>query len=347
MKIWLVGLLGLLMAQAVPLRACIWDSDTLWSEKLKNPDLAKLILGATPPPPDPTPFLKRIQELKANPRRQDPHWWNDLAGAYIRAGKPQEAADLLAPVVSQFPDDYGIHANLGTAYHLLGRYAEAAKHIARDLEINPEAHFGLEKYHLALLQYLERDADYQSRHVYVDEYSPSLVVPGNFLRVEKELRDSLPADVEKQRAELKKELSEIPISSSGRVSLYPQLMGMLAELDPLPDYRNKWNLAQDEKFKEGVIYMATLNPQQPAVWVMVGMLCGLQGDLHLEAAAYERAIALGSPQKELLQIKIEGIHRHTRQARKIMWPVFGLLSLGVAAIGYHVYRRFYPRKFPA
>ena len=69
-------------------------------------------------------------------------------------GQPREVVELPEPLREKFANDYGFHANLGTAYHLLGRYPEAEREIARDLEINPDAHFGLEKYHLALLQYL-------------------------------------------------------------------------------------------------------------------------------------------------------------------------------------------------
>ena len=133
-------------------RACIWDSDTLADEKRKSPHIAALILGSKRATTDTNALLKRINTLKANPRENDPAWWNDLAGAHLRLGNAQEAASLLEPLLSQFSEDYGIHANLGTAYHLLGRYAEAEREIARDLELNPDAHFGLEVYHLALLQ---------------------------------------------------------------------------------------------------------------------------------------------------------------------------------------------------
>ena len=74
---------------------------------------------------------KRIQELRANRRESDAVWWNDLAGAHLRLGEAQEAVRLLEPVVKQFDTNYGIHANLGTAYHLLGRYKEAEREIAR------------------------------------------------------------------------------------------------------------------------------------------------------------------------------------------------------------------------
>src|ERR1041385_8935736 len=155
--------------------ACIWDSDTLSQEQKKSPDIAKVILGQDAQQVDQVSLHERIRKLQSEPHKDDPTWWNDLAGAYLRLGEAKEAVELLAPMMEKFPDDYGIHANLGTAYHSLGRYQEAEREIARDLEINPEAHFGFEKYHLALLQYLIRDAKYQSRHVYVDEFTTSFL----------------------------------------------------------------------------------------------------------------------------------------------------------------------------
>src|ERR1041385_1392924 len=144
-------------------------------ERLRSHDMAKEILRAEPKAPAPRSLTSRIAQLRASPREQDATWWNDLGGAYIRLGQPQETVTLLERVVKRFDTNYGIHANLGTAYHLLGRYADAEKEIARDLEINPNAHFGLEKYHLALLQYLCRENAYQSRHVYVDEYTTAFL----------------------------------------------------------------------------------------------------------------------------------------------------------------------------
>jgi tetratricopeptide (TPR) repeat protein len=159
--------------------ACIWDADTLKDEKKKSPGLAEVILGPAPGAPDPKPFRERVARLKALPKENDPAWWNDLAGAHLRLGEAAEAAKILEPLVDRFPNDYGIHANLGTAYHLLGRYSEAERQIARDLEINPEAHFGLEKYHLALLRYLKRDPEFQIEHVYLEAWSESFVFRTN------------------------------------------------------------------------------------------------------------------------------------------------------------------------
>lgn len=123
----------LFVALTTPVTACIWDADTLADEKKKSPDMATLILGTGQTTRNTNTLLNRIKSLKSTPRENDPAWWNDLAGAHLRLGNAQEAANLLEPLLTRFPDDYGIHANLGTAYHLLGRYGDAEREIARDL----------------------------------------------------------------------------------------------------------------------------------------------------------------------------------------------------------------------
>lgn len=295
--------------------ACLWDSDTLADEKKARPTMAAAILGNPPDLSDPTKLRQRISTLQASRRENDPAWWNDLAGAHIRLGEAKVAAELLESVVTRFPDDYGVHANLGTAYHLLGRYAEAEKHIARDLEINPDAHFGLEKYHLALLQYLTRDAKYQYRHVYVDEFT------GTFWNWSGALTHAGPDEglqsttneLASEAATFEKEYSELTNTNSSEAT---SLLRMLASCDVSPQYRTKWNLASDPKLEEGVIYMATLNPKQPACFVMLGMLCHYKRDLNLAAAAFERAIELGSPQTDLLKTRVAEIREHINESRK-------------------------------
>jgi tetratricopeptide (TPR) repeat protein len=269
-------------------RACIWDADTLAQEKRKSPDMAKVILGKATEQVDAKPLRERIATLKASPRENDPGWWNDLAGAHLRLSEAKEAAELLEKVVERFPNDYGIHANLGTAYHLLGRYAEAEKEIARDLEINPDAHFGLEKYHLALLQYLMRNAAYQKEHVYVDEFSEVF---------------------------FQKEWSTLGL-------MHPvwddEILISNSVTNDFPNYRLKWNLASNTNLSAGVIYMASLNPREPACFVMLGIAClsdGVRRDLNLAIAAFQKAIELGSPQSAILERRISEIRSHVRTAR--------------------------------
>lgn len=255
-------------------RACIWDGTTLADEQKKHPTLAEAILNPKTETPDVPALKTKLAELQSAPRKDDPAWWNDVAGTYLRLGQPADAIKILEPITNRFANDYGIHANLGTAYHLLGRYVEAEREIRRDTEINTNAHFGLEKYHLALLQYLSRDQEYRLGHVYVDEFSEAF----------------------------NKTFAARP---------------SLAIASNSPSYRKQWNLATDPKLDEGVIYMATLNPNEPACWVMLGVLAEYHDDFNLALEAFGKALKLGSPQRAVLTRHLHEIGRQLYSVRKM------------------------------
>lgn len=328
--------------------ACIWDARTMREEKKAHRDLAGIILDAGKRRVVDPSITADIERLKATPQPNDPGWLNDLAGAYIRVGQPEEAVKLLEPAREKFPNDYGVHANLGTAYHMLGRYAEAEKEIARDLEINPDAHFGLEKYHLALLQYLVRDRAYQSRHVYLDEWSEIF-----FTRIGRGLRG-----LGREKTEVLEAGGELPLSKEaveGYIrnpdpgwlrqfpsrklhDLYMQGLG-----DAPPPYRFKWDLAADTNVTRGVLYMAELNPDQPAAFVLAGMIATRDRAYNLAVAAFKRAIDLGSPQADLLKRHIEELetyitrsHQHTGRMR---WRTVGVFSIVLLPVAYYAIRR--------
>ena len=295
--------------------------------------MATLLLRAETPVINTNELSRRIQSLKANQRETDPAWWNDLAGAYLRIGQPREAANLLEPIISRFPDDYGVHANLGTAYHLLGRYAEAEREIARDLELNPNAHFGLEVYHLALLQYLSRDNDYRANHVFVDEFTPGFL-EGRIMLLDpvNGLAGDTPAP-SGEIEDIKQSLAKLSATDSHQRR---QLLVQLAALDPPPAYRYKWNLAHDSNFEKGVRYMAELNPAQPACFVMAALACLHAGDMNLGVVALKRAISLGSSQRQLLDAQIASIEAHIRQAKghRSSWRLsLALVVVVLAVIG--------------
>jgi tetratricopeptide (TPR) repeat protein len=334
-------LTGILLFGGVPAtHACLWDSDTLLEERLTNPKMAAAVLDA-PPKPDVRRLRARIEALRAAPRENDPAWWNDLAGAHLRLGETATAVELLEPAVRRFPDDYGVHANLGTAYHLLKRYAEAEREIARDLELNPEAHSGLERYHLALLQYLVRDKTYQARHVYVDEWTESFFTSSvprleppqkqlsaaakNSYQPEPRYDGSSPPTLAQELARATEELKAIrekpadkPDGTEARLELLQALS------DHPPAYRSRWDLASDPKFAEGVIYMASLNREEPACWVMLGIASVDHSDLNLAAAAFRRAIELGSPQAPLLESHLTQIRQHQRESGPSKSSLIGL-----------------------
>jgi tetratricopeptide (TPR) repeat protein len=263
-------------------------------------------------------------------------------------GEPGEAVKLLEPARKKFPDNYGVHANLGTAYHLLGRHEEAERAIARDLEINPDAHFGLEKYHLALLQYLIRDQDYQRRHVYVDEYT------GEFFRRRGEnLRDlkyhaaGVLGNDQKTKTREEIAAAKESISSEWRAHLVSEKLlndSIEWEGDAPPAYRSKWDLSADTNLVRGVMYMAELNPDEPAAMVMAGAIATGERSYNLAVAAYQRAIDLGSPQAELLQWHIAALHEHIRQSLSrrgavsaIAW-LAGMVLVGVPVCGIVLWR---------
>jgi hypothetical protein len=74
-------------------------------------------------------------------------------------------------------------------------------------------------------------------------------------------------------------------------------------------------LGNDPKLEEGVVYMASLNPREPACFVMLGVKSLHNRDLNLAIKAYERAIHLGSLQSGLLQEHIDSLREHIRKAR--------------------------------
>jgi hypothetical protein len=358
-------LIGLFLLGGAPsAQACLWDSDTLLQERLSNPKMATAVFDE-PRKPDVGRLQGRITTLRAAPRESDPAWWNDLAGAHLRLGELQTAVALLEPAARRFPNDYGVHANLGTAYHLLKRYPEAEREIARDLELNPDAHFGLERYHLALLQYLVRDPAYRARHVYVDEWTvpfltgqvpfwntPQELLPRsarNTYTPEPAFDGTRPRNWAQQLAYVRKEVAKAKNEPQGVREQYAQkLQSVVARGDRPPSYRYRWDLARDPKFTEGVLYMASLNREEPAAWVMLGIASLKNSDLNLSAAAFRQAIDLGSPQRENLERYLEEIRRHQQTARTSRGPIrtraplarFGVtIALGILILVL-LYRKF-------
>lgn len=309
----------LLLFLPLAANACIWDAQTLWREKHRSHDLAQTILDNQQTPENTNELRATIKTLEANRRENDPVWWNDLAGTYLRLNQPERAVKLLEPLLQKFPNDYGIHANLGTAYHLLGRYADAEKEIARDLEINPNAHFGLEKYHLALLQYLARDPKYQFRHVYVNEFTPGFLLNSHgehpFFAQQAKLYDFMRQTETNGVAQGEADYESLVKTSANEYAI-DQALFSIAIQDPPPAYRAKWNLESDTNFEAGVIYMAQMNPKEPACWTMLGIAAWDKRDYHLAVSAFKKAIALGSPQAKLLQERIDGLNEYIAHSRE-------------------------------
>jgi hypothetical protein len=109
-----------------------------------------------------------------------------------------------------------------------------------------------------------------------------------------------------------------------------------AERDVAPEYRRQWNLATDTNFLQGVTYMAELNPEEPAVFVMAGIAAFRNRDFNLGVAAFERAVALKSPQADLLQWKIADAKEFIEKSEMhptLRGVVTGLIVLGMCGVG--------------
>ena len=137
--------------------ACLWDFDTIDMERSKFPSVLELIVGK---------FLRhskafyewriedRTTRLENASDEKQPALYDDLAVAYEKTGQTQKAIELTLKLEELFPGRYETAANLGTFYIHSGQFEEGLKHIVRALEINPEAHFGRERYQKLLVEYV-------------------------------------------------------------------------------------------------------------------------------------------------------------------------------------------------
>ena len=166
---------------ATPARApaCLWDFDTLRMEARAFPGIAEVLTGRFErnPPRYYEMRLERVaKELETSPDRLE--FYDDAGVACDRLGRPDDAIkwmehkrsalDRMKAAHGDAPEltdhEYRYHANLGTFYahrwfkggasredlHDLRR-AEAE--VARAIEVNPDAHFGREKYQLAAIRW--------------------------------------------------------------------------------------------------------------------------------------------------------------------------------------------------
>ncbi|MCA9246727.1 MAG: hypothetical protein KDA42_06415 [Planctomycetales bacterium] len=79
---------------------------------------------------------------------------DDLAVAYDKLGEHDKAIETAQRVESLEPGRYETEANMGTFHFHAGRFEQGIPHIERALDINPDAHFGRERYQLLLVEYL-------------------------------------------------------------------------------------------------------------------------------------------------------------------------------------------------
>jgi tetratricopeptide (TPR) repeat protein len=137
------------------LLACLWDYDTVQMERQRFPSTLELITGK---------FLRhtpefyewRIQDRlrKLHQEHDNLAYMDDLAVAYDKTAQHDKAIEVMLSARAKKPDRYETEANLGTFYIHAGQPEKGLPHIDAALRINPDAHFGREKYQKALVEYV-------------------------------------------------------------------------------------------------------------------------------------------------------------------------------------------------
>lgn len=143
------------LACGLPVHACLWDRDTLQQERSAFPNMLELITGKFLRHSDvyyKWRVLDRVAKLKSSP--ENLALMDDLAVAYDKLKQSDKAIEVAQQALELAPDRYETLANLGTFYIHAGKFEKGAKLIEKAITINPDAHFGREKYQLILVQYL-------------------------------------------------------------------------------------------------------------------------------------------------------------------------------------------------
>jgi tetratricopeptide (TPR) repeat protein len=135
--------------------ACLWDYDTIKMERQRFPSTLELITGK---------FLRhspefyqwritnRIKRLETDPKNIA--LLDDLAVAYDKTGQHDLAIQTAMRIEALQPNRYETASNLGTFEFHAGQLGKSLPHIDRALKINPDAHFGREKYQKWLTEYV-------------------------------------------------------------------------------------------------------------------------------------------------------------------------------------------------
>lgn len=135
--------------------ACLWDRDTIETEKRQYPGVLELITGKfVRHSPDYYAWRVHDREQRMKYEEPTPELFDDLAVGYEKLGNHDKAIALMLEKEKQFPGLYETRANLGTFYIHDGQLERGLKEIELAIEINPGAHFGREIYQKHLVEYV-------------------------------------------------------------------------------------------------------------------------------------------------------------------------------------------------
>ncbi|MES2793782.1 MAG: hypothetical protein V4719_29475 [Planctomycetota bacterium] len=155
---WVRAWMAVVIVLALPVQvfSCLWDYDTLQQERSRFPSTLELVTGK---------FWRhsaefyewriqdRLERLKSDPKNLD--FLDDLAVAYQKTGLHGKAVQVMLDKDKLKPGEYKTYANLGTFYILGGDFNQGLPYIDKALAIDPNAHFGREKYQKWLVEYAQ------------------------------------------------------------------------------------------------------------------------------------------------------------------------------------------------
>lgn len=159
---------------------CIWDSDTLASESARFPDIAGIMTGIFPR------HSREYHEWRVKQKRPlvdsgkaTAMDFDDLAVSQHKLGDHKAAIETMMAKEKQMPGKYETYSNLGTFYIYTGELFDAVKWIEKALYINPNAHFGREKYQRWLVLWVlenkmnvKTDAEIRTERTSGQEHDP-------------------------------------------------------------------------------------------------------------------------------------------------------------------------------
>lgn len=175
--------LCLFAATSIHIRACLWDSDTLAMEVSRFPGVLEMITGQFPRHSDEF-YMWRIaqakQRLMQNP--QDFAAYDDWAVAEHKLGRNPEAISVMNQALVLAPERYESLSNLGTFHLFAGNLTECCELLRHALQVNPEAHFGREKYQLWLAELLVQQKQNPTGELSSTEDQPPSLIGGGKLQ---------------------------------------------------------------------------------------------------------------------------------------------------------------------
>jgi len=140
--------------------ACLWDFDTQIQERTKFPSALELITGKFPRH-SPAFYQWRIDDRQAKLDSGDDQasYYDDIAVAYDKLRQDDQAIEWMHKKAAKFNDSvdnrYKTAANLGTFYLHSRQLDKGIEQLELAIKINPNAHFGRERYQLYLAKYIK------------------------------------------------------------------------------------------------------------------------------------------------------------------------------------------------